>query len=100
MDTNEAMEARKRECENLVLQFRDAQAMHEKGAISDEDYYERYGKYNASLRVLALLELGNEVTDEGFAQIVAEEIEAAQEPTTLELLRADVDYALMLGGEN
>lgn len=100
MDTNELMEARKRECENLVSQFRDAQAMHDKGAISDDEFYDRYGRYNASLRVLAMLDEGTEVTDEEFAQIIAEEIEAAQEPSVLELLRADVDYALMMGGED
>lgn len=99
MDEHDTMATRVRECQNIVEQYRDAGAMHEAGAISDEVYCERQGKYNACLRVLALVEGGDEVSDEQFAEIIAEEIESAAQPSKYELLRADVDYALMLGGE-
>ena len=99
MDTMDATASLMNACNNIVAQYRDAAAMHDAGAISDEVYYERQGKFDASIRVIAMLEDGEEVTEEQFAQIVEEEIKNAQEPTVLELLRADVDYALMLGGE-
>lgn len=91
--------SRRIECQDIISQFRDSQKMHDMQIISDEEYYDHQGKYNASVRVLVMLNDDTEVTDEEFDQIIAEEIEAAKEPGVLELLRADVDYALMLGGE-
>ncbi len=99
MDEMQAMESRMRECQNIADQNRDAAQLYEAGAITDEQYYERQGKYCACLRAIALLEEGGEVSDATFAELIAEEIERAAEPSVLELLRADVDYALMLGGE-
>lgn len=99
MNENDSMASRMRECQIIVEQARDAEAMHEAGAISDEIYIERRGMYNAGLRALAMLDAGEEVTDDRLAQIIAEETDAAAQPSKYELLRADVDYALMLGGE-
>jgi len=99
MDTREATTSLMNACRNIIEQYRDAVVMHDVGLISDETYYERQGKFNASLRIIAMLEGGEEVSEEQFAQIIAEETEAASQPSKYELLRADVDYALMLGGE-
>lgn len=99
MDEMDAMTSRMNEARNIIEQFRDCAAAYQAGAIETQEYYEMQGKKNACLRVVSILEAGGEVSDEVFAAMIAEEIEKAAEPTELELLRADVDYALMLGGE-
>lgn len=100
MEEMNARESRMNEARNILEQTRDCDAAHEAGAITDEEFYEAKGKRNACLRVIAELEAGGEVTDEDFLAVIAEETEKAAQPTELEQLRADVDYALMLGGEN
>ena len=99
MEEMDAMTSRMNEARNIVEQNRDCVAAYEAGAISEEEYYDAQGKKNACLRVIAMLERGEEVDDETFAEMIAEETEKAAEPSVLEILRADVDYALMLGGE-
>lgn len=99
MDEMDAMTSRMNEARNILEQTRDCAASYEAGAISQEEYFEAQGKKSASLRVIAMLERGEEVDDDLFMEIIAEETEKAKEPTVIEILRADVDYALMLGGE-
>ena len=96
---DELIRYRMMECLNLIEQFRDASEMYEIDAIDYDTYVERQGTYNACLRVIVLLNEGHYVPDDLFAQIIAEETELASQPSKYELLRADVDYALMLGGE-
>lgn len=95
----DAMTSRMNEARNLIEQYRDCAALYEAGAITEEEYYERKGKLTACLRVVEALEKGEEVTDEKFAEMIAEETAKAAEPSVIEQLRADVDFALMLGGE-
>lgn len=99
MDEMDAMTSRMNEARNIVEQTRDCAAACEAGAIDEEEYFAAQGKKNACLRVIAMLDRGEAVDDATFAEMIAEETEKAAEPTPLEILRADVDYALMLGGE-
>ena len=99
MDELQDMDSLLNGCRNIVEQFRDAEAMHASGAISDEEFYERQGRKNASLRVIAAIEGGSAVTEEEFLQMVEDAIEEAAQPSEAELLRADVDYLLMIGGD-
>ena len=66
MDELQDMDSLLNGCRNIVEQFRDAEAMHASGAISDEEFYERQGRKNASLRVIAAIEGGSAVTEEEF----------------------------------
>ena len=91
-------ESRHNECQIIMNQFRNANRMHELGVISDEEYYEQQGKYNACVRVIALIDNDTWVSDEEFLSMIQEEIENAMMPDKYEMLRADVDYAIMLSG--
>lgn len=97
MDQEES--TKRREAENTIAQFRDASTAYQAGALTDEDYYAAQGRMVASLRVIALLDNGEEVSDELYAQMVEEAVEEAALPTESEMLRADVDYLLMIGGD-
>lgn len=99
MDELQDMDSLLNGCRNIVEQFRDAEAMHASGAISDEEYYGRQGRKNAALRAIAAIERGEAVTEEEFLRMVDEAVEEAAEPSDAELLRADVDYLLMVGGD-
>lgn len=99
MDQLEEMEKKRREATNIIEQFRDAEIAYAAGALTDEGYYAAKGRVTASLRVIALLDNGEEVSDEQFASMVEEAVEEAALPSATELLRADVDYLLMVGGD-
>lgn len=99
MDQTDEMATKRREAQNIIEQFRDASAAHVAGALTDEDYYAAQGRKVAALRVIALLDNGEEVSDELFLQMVEEAVDEAALPSDEELLRADVDYLLMIGGE-
>lgn len=99
MDQLEEMEKKRREASNIIEQYRDADVAYAAGALTDEAYYAAKGRVTASLRVIALLDNGEEVDDELFASMVDEAVEEAEQPSEAELLRADVDYLLMIGGE-
>ena len=68
MDELQDMDSLLNGCRNIVEQFRDAEAMHASGAISDEEFYERQGRKNASLRVIAAIEGGEADRGGGAAQ--------------------------------
>lgn len=82
MDEDTRVESRRRECVDIIGQFRDAETLRDSGAITQEEYAARKGRFIACVRVIELLEGGEWVDDERFARIIREEV-ASVDVTTL-----------------
>lgn len=87
------------EARNVIADTRDAKAQYAAGVIDFEAYCEKQGKHLAALRVLAKAEAGEAVTDEEFVAMIAEATEEAALPTQEEVNAANIDFLLMMGGE-
>lgn len=99
MDENNKIESRANECRNIIEQTRDIEAAHAAQAMTEEEFVEAKGRRIACLRALAKCEQGEAVTDEEFAQMIEEAVVEAAEPSQIEINAANIDFLLMMGGE-
>lgn len=95
----DAIQGRINEMKQLLSQMGDFETAAEVGVISQGELREMRARKATYTRVLALSEGGEEVSDEGVATILDEERVKAEEPTAAEQMRGDIDFALMLLGE-
>lgn len=99
MDEMNEITSRINEARNVIADTRDAKAQYAAGVIDFAAYCEKQGKNLAALRVLSKAEAGEAVTDEEFVTMIAEATEEAAQPTQEEVNAANIDYLLMIGGE-
>ena len=96
MEAQDAIQARINEMNQLVSQMGDFETAAEVGVIDQGELRDRRARKATYMRVLALAE---EVSDDDVAAILDEERIKAEEPTPTEQMRGDLDFALMLLGE-
>lgn len=99
MEAQDAIQARINEMKQLLSQMGDFETAAEVGVIDQGELRERRARKATYMRVLALSENGEEVADDDVAAIFDEERVKAEEPTVAEQMRGDIDFALMLLGE-
>lgn len=99
MEVQDAIQDRVNEMKQLLSQMGDFETAAEVGVINQGELREKRARKATYTRVLALSEAGDEVSDAEVAAILDEERIKAEEPTATEQLRGDVDFALMLLGE-
>ena len=99
MEAEDANQARINEMRQLLSQMGDFETAAEVGVINQGELRERRAQKATYMRVLALSESGEEVSDDEIASILDEERIKAEEPTATEQMRGDIDFALMLLGE-
>lgn len=98
-EAQEANQSRINEMEQLLSQMGDFETAAEVGVINQGELRENRACKATYMRVLALAESGEEVSDDDVAVILEEERVKAEEPTVTEQMRGDIDFALMLLGE-
>lgn len=99
MEAQDAIQARINEMNQLLSQMGDFETAAEVGVIDQGELRDRRARKATYMRVLALAESGEEVSDDDVAAILDEECIKAEEPTPTEQMRGDLDFALMLLGE-
>lgn len=99
MEAQDAIQARINEMNQLLSQMGDFETAAEVGVIGQGELRDRRARKATYMRVLALAESGEEVSDDDVAAILDEERIKAEEPTPTEQMRGDLDFALMLLGE-
>ena len=99
MEAQDAVQTHANEMKQLLSQMGDFETAAEVGVIDQGELRERRARKATYMRVLALAESGEEVSDDDVAAILDEERVKAEEPTAAEQLRGDIDFALMLLGE-
>lgn len=99
MEAQDAIQARINEMNQLLSQMGDFETAAEVGVIDQGELRDRRAHKATYMRVLALAESGEEVSDDDVAAILDEERIKAEEPTPTEQMRGDLDFALMLLGE-
>lgn len=99
MEAQDAIQARINEMNQLLSQMGDFETAAEVGVIDQGELRDRRARKATYMRVLALAESGEEVSDDDVAAILDEERIKAEEPTPTEQMRGDLDFALMLLGE-
>lgn len=98
-EAQEANQSRINEMKQLLSQMGDFETAAEVGVINQGELRENRARKATYMRVLALAESGEEVSDDDVAVILEEERVKAEEPTVTEQMRGDIDFALMLLGE-
>lgn len=98
-EAQEANQSRINEMKQLLSQMGDFETAAEVGVINQGELRENRARKATYMRVLALAESGEEVSDDDVAVILEEERAKAEEPTATEQMRGDIDFALMLLGE-
>lgn len=98
-ETNNQLTAQENEMRNLLGQIGDVDAKRAAGLIDDDERIELCARRMAYLTVLAKNEDGDVVTDEEFAEIIADARTEAAKPTQEEVNAADIAYLMMIGGE-
>ncbi len=81
---------------NLLEQLGDPETAHAVGIIDDEEYAEQRARQLAYTSAIASLEAGETVDMEA---LLDEMREVAAQPTQEEINAANIDYLLMIGGE-
>lgn len=99
MEAQDAIQARINEMNQLLSQMGDFETAAEVGVIDQGELRDRRARKATYMRVLALAESGEEVSGDDVAAILDEERIKAEEPTPTEQMRGDLDFALMLLGE-
>lgn len=99
VEAQDALQARINEMKQLLSQMGDFETAAEVGVINQGELRELRARKATYTRVLALAESGEEVSDDDVAAILDEERIKAEDPTITEQLRGDLDFALMLLGE-
>lgn len=99
MEVEDAIQMRINEMRQLLSQMGDFETAAEVGVIDQGELRERRARKATYTRVLALAESGEAVSDDDVAAILDEERVKAEEPTAAEQMRGDLDFALMLLGE-
>lgn len=98
-EAQEANQSRINEMKQLLSQMGDFETAAEVGVIDQGELRENRARKATYMRVLSIAESGEEVSDDDVAAILEEERAKAEEPTVTEQLRGDIDFALMLLGE-
>ena len=99
MEETDGLTGRINEFTNLLEQLGDIEAKRRAGLLDDEAYAEQKAKQLAYISALETLAAGEEVDDEAFAEILEEMEAVVAEPTQEEINAANIDYLLMIGGE-
>lgn len=98
MDDYNALDGRRNEMLDIIGQNRNVEVAYAAGALQYEEYIAGKALLVAATRALAKLELGDDVSEEDFADMVDSARAEASLPSETEALRADVDFLLMTGG--
>lgn len=98
-EMNNAITAQTNEMRNLLEQIGDTSAKHAAGIIDGAQRIELNGRRLGCLVVIARNEAGELVSEAEVEQIMAEQAEAAALPTQEEINAANIDFLLMMGGE-
>lgn len=98
-EAQESSQTRINEMKQLLSQMGDFETAAEVGVINQGELRESRARKATYMRVIALAESGEEVSDDDVAAILEEERVKAEEPTATEQMRGDIDFALMLLGE-
>ena len=99
MDEMNGLTSKINEYTNLLGQLGDIDAKRAAGVLSDEDYIEAKARKLAYLAALDRLAAGELVDDEAFEGILEDMRLVASEPTQEEINAANIDYLMMIGGE-
>jgi hypothetical protein len=84
---------------NLLGQIGDPDAKRKAGVIADEEWAEQKARSLAYTVALERLDAGEDVDDDAFAAILADMQGIVAEPTQEEINAANIDYLLMMGGD-
>lgn len=98
-EMNNALTSQTNEMRNLLEQVGDPDAKFAAGIIDAEERIALNGRRLGCLVVLARNEAGEAVPEAEVEQIMAEQAEVAAQPTQEEINTANIDFLLMMGGE-
>lgn len=99
MEETDGLTSRINEFSNLLSQLGDTDAKRKAGILDGEAYAEQKAQALAYTAALDKLAAGEEVGDKAFKALLKDMKEIVAQPTQEEVNAANIDYLLMIGGE-
>lgn len=96
MDESQEIQSEINGLNNLLGQMGDLAAKHSAGTITDEEYAEQRARQLAYTAAISQLEAGESVDMEALLDDMRELV---AQPTQEEINAANIDYLLMIGGD-
>ena len=96
MDISDEIQSEINALKNLLGQIGDLATKHSAGTIDDDEYAEEQARKLAFTAAIDSLEKGDEVSMEALLEQMREVV---AQPTQEEINAANIDYLLMIGGE-
>lgn len=91
--------SRLQEMQAVVSTVKNAEEDYAIGSIDFDEYCHQIGRRIASLKIAKIVENGGWVDDDEYLKMIAEEKAKASLPTQEQINTANIDYLLMIQGE-